>query len=99
MDPLAVVEAQLGSVDIWPSYVLRLVFMLEPNSCVMKKVAAFMYGNSVRLSDAVACYKACNGRHQSQVETVLRKWYDVWNREVNQRHMEQYYSMLLNCLA
>ena len=90
MDPLAVVEAQLGSVDSWPPYVLRLVFMLEPNSRVMKKVAAFMYGNNVRLSDAVACYKACNGRHQSRVETVLRAWYDVRDRDMNQRHKEQY---------
>ena len=42
MDPLAVVEAQLGSVDSWSSYVLRLMFMFEPNSRAMKKVAAFM---------------------------------------------------------
>ena len=56
MDPLAVVEAQLGSVDSWPPYVLRHMFMLEPKSRVMKKVTSFMYGNNVRLSDAVACY-------------------------------------------
>ena len=73
--------------------------MLEPNSRVMKKVAAFMYGNNLRLSDVVACYNACNGRHQSRVETVLRAWYDVWNRDVNQSHKEQYYSTLLKCLA
>ena len=42
MDPLAVVEAQLGSVDIWPSYVLRYMSLLEPNAHVMKKVAAFI---------------------------------------------------------
>jgi hypothetical protein len=65
----------------------------------MKKVAAFMYRNNVRLSDAVACYKACNGRHQSRVETVLRAWYDVRDRDMNQRHKEQYYSMLLKCPA
>ena len=41
---------------------------------VMKQVAAFMYGNSVGLSDAVACYNACNGRHQRRVETVLNAW-------------------------
>ena len=43
----------------------------------MKKVAAFMYGNSVRLSDATARYNACNG-HQRRVETVLKAWYDAW---------------------
>ena len=58
-----------------------------------------MYGNSIRLSDAVGCYKACNGRHQNRVETVLRAWYDEWDRDVNQRHMEQYYSMLSKCHA
>ena len=64
----------------------------------MKNLAAFMYANNVRLRDTVACYKASNGRHQSRVETVLRVWYDVWDRDVNQRHKEQYYSMLWNVL-
>ena len=50
----------------------------------MKSEAAIMYGNNVRLSDAVPCYNACNGRHQSRVGTVLRAWYNVWNRDVNQ---------------
>ena len=98
MDPLAVVEAQLGSVYNCPPYVLRLMFMLEPNPRVMKKVAAFMYGNNLKLSDAVACYKACNGRHQAVLK-LLRAWNDVWDRDVNQRHKEQYYSMLLKCFA
>ena len=47
----------------------------------------------------MACYKACNVRHQSRAETVLRTWYAVWGRDVNQRHMEQYYSMLLKSLV
>ena len=59
----------------------------------MKKVAAFMYGNSVRRSDAVACYNACNGRHQRRVENVLKAWYDSWDRDENRSRMEQYYSM------
>jgi hypothetical protein len=44
MDPLAVVEAQLGSVDSWPSYALRLLFMLDPYPREIKEVAAFMKG-------------------------------------------------------
>ena len=35
MDPLAVVEAQLGRVGRWTPYVLRLMLMLELNSRVM----------------------------------------------------------------
>ena len=71
--------------------------MLEPNPRVMKKVAAFMYGNNVRLSDAVACYNACNGRHQNRVERVLKTWYDVSNRDEDSKHMEEYYSMSVKC--
>ena len=65
----------------------------------MKKVAPFIYGNKVRLSEAVACYNNCNGRHQSRVETVLWTWYFVWDRDVNQIHKEKYYSMNMKCQA
>ena len=73
--------------------------MLEPDTRVMKKEAAFMYGNNIRLSDSVACYNACNGRHQSRFEKVLKAWYLVWDRDVSQSHKELYYSMILKCLA
>jgi hypothetical protein len=98
-DPLAVVEAQLGSVDSWPPHVLRFMFILKPYPRVVKQVAAFMYGNYVRLSDAVGCDNACNGRYRKGVETEMRACYDEWDIQVNRRHMERYYSMLLKCLA
>ena len=99
MDPLAVVEAQLGIVDIWPSYVLRDMILWEPNSRGTKKVAAFMYWNGVRLRDAVVCCNACNGRHQSLVEMALTTWCDVWDRDKKSSHMEQFYSMSMKCQA
>jgi hypothetical protein len=52
-DPLGVVEAQLCSVDSWPPHVLRFMFILKPYPRVVKQVAAFMYGNNVRMSDDV----------------------------------------------
>ena len=55
----------------------------------MKKVA-FMYGKSVRLSDAVACYNAWK---------LLKAWYDAWDMDENRSHMEQYYSMSMKCQA
>ena len=63
------------------------------------KVAAFMYGNNVRGNDTVACYNACNGMNQSHVETSMKAWYFVWDRDVNQRHKEQYYIFSLKCKA
>ena len=61
------------------------MFILKPNPRLVKHVAAFMYGNNVRLSDAVACYNACNC-HQRGVETEMRTWYDTWDIQVNRRH-------------
>ena len=49
MDPLAVVEAQLGSVDSWSEYKLTRMFILKPYPRLVKHVAAFMYGNNVKL--------------------------------------------------
>ena len=86
-DPLAVLEAPLGSVDSWPSYVLGYMFLLQPNSHVTKKVAAYMYGN-VRGSEAVACYNACNGLHRRRLQTMLNAWYFVWDRDEYQRHKD-----------
>ena len=58
-----------------------------------------MYGINVRLIETVACFIACNVRHQSHIETTLRAWYVVWDRDVNQSHKEQYYSMIFKFLA
>ena len=67
-DPLAVVEAHLGSIERWPSSVTMGMILVEPQASVTKRVAAFMYGNYVRVSDAVECYNACKGMHRSYVD-------------------------------
>ena len=53
MDPLAVVESYVGEVERWPSQVLTDMFLEEPKVRVIRRVAAFMYGNYVTVSDAV----------------------------------------------
>jgi hypothetical protein len=53
MDPLAVVESYVGEVERWPSRVLTDMFLEEPKVRVIRRVAAFMYGNYVTVSDAV----------------------------------------------
>ena len=47
----------------------------------------------------MACYNACNGRHQSSAETLLRTSYVLWDMDVNKSHAEQYYSMVLKSQA
>ena len=52
MDPLAVVEEKMGSVDMWQSSVLNDMFYEEPKVRVSRRVAAFLYGNGVIVRDA-----------------------------------------------
>ena len=60
IDPFAVVEEQLGSVDIWASSVLTIMFSGdEPNVRASRRFGAFMYGNGFGASDAVKLYMAC----------------------------------------
>ena len=47
MDPLIAVEDILGGVESWPTYIIYNMFLVEPNTISVKKVAAFMYGSGV----------------------------------------------------
>jgi len=99
-DLLAVVEAHLGSVERWPSAVLMDMFFEELKADVIKRVASFMYGNCVSVSDAMDCYNACNvGMYRSYVDMSLKAWYHVRDRDKYQRHKVRYYSMVMKCEA
>ena len=55
MDPLKTVEDILGDVESWPTYIIYM-FLVEPNTISIKKVAAFMYGNAVPVTNAINCF-------------------------------------------
>ena len=74
MDPLAVVEEKLGSVDSWPTSVIMYMFYEEPNVSYSRKFAAFMYGNGVSVSDGVKLYKACQAAWRNVSEANIYGW-------------------------
>jgi len=77
------------------------IFVEEPKSDVIKRVATFMYGNYVRMSDGVECYNACNGMHRRYVDMSQKAWNHVWENDdyEYQRHKAPYYSMVKKCYA
>ena len=99
MDPLAIVEAQLGIVEIWPSYVLRYMFLSEPISYIMKKVAAFMYGKSARRLTTWPVIRRVTVDIRGPWKLLLNAWYDAWNMDENRSHVEHYYSVSMKCQA
>jgi len=47
MDLLSSVEDISGDVETWPTYIIYNMFVVEPNTISVKKIAAFMYSNGV----------------------------------------------------
>jgi hypothetical protein len=43
MDPLSVLEKRVGAVETWPTYIIRHVFVDEPDARTMKNMAAFLW--------------------------------------------------------
>ena len=77
MDPLAAVEEKLGSVDSWPSSVLTDMFYEEPKVSVSRRVAAYLYGNGISVSDAAKLYKTSQAAWRNVSETHVRVVYAV----------------------
>jgi hypothetical protein len=92
MDPLSAVEDLLGEVECWPTYVIYNMFVEELSPTSVKKIAAFMYGNSIPIENAVQCFIACNGLNTSFVSQNMNDWYCVWDKNHYKIHKAKYYS-------
>jgi len=93
MDPLKVVEDILGNVESWPTYIIYNMFVVEPNTISVKKVAAFMYGNAVTVINAINCFNVCMGLDSYYVSCAMRDWYCIWDNNPYKPHKAEYYSM------
>ena len=54
------------------------MFYEEPKVSVTMRVAAFMYGNGVSVSDAAKLYKACQVAWRNVSDTRMYGWYIQW---------------------
>ena len=94
MNPLQEVEDIVGEpVENWPTYVIYNMFLVEPNTISVKKVAAFMYGNAVPVISAINCFNACMGLDCYYVSRALKNWYSIWDNNPYKPHKAEYYSM------
>jgi hypothetical protein len=92
---LAVFESRLGSIDIWPSYILRFPFVDTPNSATVRRVAGFFYGNGIECSLAVEFFGLCSQNAGAAVAEQIHRLKQHWQvRPWTYRKIE-YYSMRL----
>ena len=57
---LTVLESRLGTIDTWPSYILRFLFVDQPNYATVRRVAGFFYGNGIECHLAAEFYGLCS---------------------------------------
>jgi hypothetical protein len=75
---LAIFESRLSSIDIWPSYILRFVFLDPPNSATVRRVAGFFYGNGIECSLAVEFFGLCSQNDGAAVKAQIYRLYQLW---------------------
>jgi hypothetical protein len=92
---LAVFESRLGSIDIWPSYILRFLFVDPPNSATVRRVAGFFYGNGIECSLAVEFFGLCSQYADTAVTEQIYQLYQHWQVSPWTYHKIEYYSMRL----
>jgi len=93
MDTLKAAELILGEVETWLTQIIYNMFVVETNIIIVKKVAAFMYGNGVPAACAVDCFNACMGLDRYYVSCSMNYWYSIWNNNPYEAHKAEYYSM------
>jgi hypothetical protein len=92
---LAVFEARLDSIDIWPSYILRFLFIDPPNSATVRRLAGFFYGNGIECSVAAKFYGLCSPGVGIAVTEQICRLYQHWQNSPWTYHKIEYYNMRL----
>lgn len=97
MNLLAVLEEHLCEIDLWPSFILRYLFIDHPSVVRTNRlnVIAFFYGNDVPCVLACRFYNVCNGKASRFVAEQFHEWYCVWHTHTSKRHMAEYWNMRL----
>ena len=93
--PLLVVGQRLGDVDTWPSHIIGFLFLEFPTCNIIKRLAAFFYGNDISPSLVAGVYELCNADYTSLVGSAMRNFYFEWQRKRFTLHLSQYYDVRL----
>ena len=93
LNPLLVVEHRLGTIETWPSFIIRFLFLNCPRPQIIKKITAFFYGNGITLSLPIRLCQICNDKYTSPVVNTVSNVYLKWQRNRFNPHIFHYYDV------
>lgn len=75
-----------------------VMFDSEPMVRVSRRVAAFLYGNGVNVSDALKLYRSCNNVWKTIAETQIYSWYFNWEKGVTIKFQHTFNYNMKKCV-
>ena len=92
MSLLQIMEFVLGSIDTWPTAILKSLFIEEPTPSNINTISAFFYGNGIPFYMASYFFNLRNDRGSVQSTNIMRKFFLLWQCLKFKRHFCVYYN-------
>ena len=91
---LQAVEDHLGSIDTWPSSIIKYLFVDASLPRVVEELTAFFIGNGLPKALAYRLYHACNPTTTNDlVRHLFYMRYSIWQTSDTVRRMSRYYDV------
>ena len=78
------IESQLYPLELWPTYILTILFAYDPQKpsalTQLEKVIAFLFGNRVPLTMAYQFFAACSGFPLPLAKRLFSYLYEIWSQ-------------------
>jgi len=78
------VQSQLYPLELWPSYILTILFTYDPKKpfavTELEKVIAYLFGNRVPLTMACQFFAACSGFPLPLTKRLFSYLYEIWSQ-------------------
>ena len=94
------VESQLYPLELWPAYILTILFTYDPQKpfalTQLEKVIAFLFGSRVPLTMAYHFFAACSGFPLPLAKILFSYLYEIWSqpdRRPSFEYLPNYFDM------
>ena len=91
---LAELESRLSTIDSWPSYILRFLFVDQSNYVTVGRVAAFFFGNGIEWNLAAEFYGLCSQAAGLAEAEQIYLLYQHWQHGPQTFRGVEYFNML-----
>jgi hypothetical protein len=90
---LEAVNNRLGTMESWPSYILRYLFVENSVQERLKVLCAFFYSNGLPCHLAYQLYYMCNPYTTIKIKVQVKTYYNNWIKNLHTADKMYYYNL------